>query len=266
MNVLFVDSIHQPTEFSSYVCWSTKRLLQQQGLEPTIEVLDRTVVFGHARGDEDDLDAQTQAKTNNPAEIASRMAEATEFATVVELDLRWQSQVLPGVHQKPQDQIHSAAVDELHIDGLIKGVLADQEVVSFGVSFQIAWTDDIDLMDLVGVLSTRAWVLAPSQLGRKSQRRASQPSSSDDPLNGAQAGQGRVPQSFQFSPNLRCSYSAVPGLRRCSRSQSASDADDRLFDVGWRAIDHSLICSGQVVEPFWSQCQIAFLPLVEPAV
>jgi hypothetical protein len=83
------------------------------------------------------------------------MTKATELATVVKLDFPWQTQVLPGMHQKLQDDIHFAAASELDIDGLVGDVFADQEVVASRPPFQVAESDDIDPVYLVSVLSAR---------------------------------------------------------------------------------------------------------------
>ena len=144
--------------------------MQQQGLEPAVEVLHRAIAPRHALGNEDGLDPQTQAQADDPAEIAGGVAEAAELAPVIELNLLRQAQVLPGMHQEVQDDVHLATVDELQVDGLVEDVLAHQEIVAGRVPFQVARPNHIDLVHLVGVLSLRAGIFAPGQPGRQPQR------------------------------------------------------------------------------------------------
>jgi len=223
MAVFFINSPHQSTQFPTNIPRSAKGLAQQQGLEPAVEVLHRAIALGHARGDEDRLYSQSQAQADDPAEIASGIAEATELAAVVKLDLFRQAQVLPGVHQELQDHVHLAAADELYVDGLVEDVLADQEVVASRSPFQVAGSDDIDLVHLVGVLSVRHGILAPSQPGRQPQQKAGQPSAGNNAFDGAQTGQRRVTQGLQFSSNLGRPYQTVAGLgcRSCCQPAAA---------------------------------------------
>ena len=108
-----------------------------------------------ALGDEDWLNAQTQAQTDDTAEKASGVAKATELTAIIELRHLRQAQVLPSVRQEAQDTVHAATVNEFHIDGLVKDILADQKVVTGRISLQIARPDYVDLVQMVGVSRLR---------------------------------------------------------------------------------------------------------------
>ncbi len=127
-------------------------------MEPAVEVLDRAIPLCLALGNENWLYAQTQAQADDAAEKASCVAKATELTAIIELRLLRQAQMLPSVHQEAQDAVHAAAVNEFHIDGLVKDILADQEVVTGRISLQVARPDNVDLVHMVGVSRLRPWV------------------------------------------------------------------------------------------------------------
>lgn len=98
------------------------------------------------------------------------MAEATELAAVVELDLLRQAQLLPSVRQEIHDHVHPAAANELNVDGLVGDILADQEVVAGRVPVQVTGTHDIHLVHLVGVPYLRSWIFIAGYAGCQPQR------------------------------------------------------------------------------------------------
>ena len=100
----------------------------------------------------------TETQSDHSTEPLGRRAEAREFATIIKLEVFWNSLVLPRMDQEFYDRIHLTIFDEFHIDGLVKDVLVHQKIVARRTLLQIPRSHHIHLMDLIRVLRLRTGI------------------------------------------------------------------------------------------------------------
>src|SRR5262249_14261077 len=150
VDVLRIDRLLKPRQLPSQVARPLEATLQQRLLEPAVEVLHRAVELRFPFGDEHGADAAAQAESNHPRQGACAGSPAGQLAGVVELDLLGQSQVFPALAEEPQDLIHAARVGQTQADRTVEGVLAHPDVVAVAATLEVDWSDQIDLVKLVG--------------------------------------------------------------------------------------------------------------------
>lgn len=66
---------------------------------------------------------------------------------------------------------------------MVEGVFADQEVVGVFLALQEAGADDIDLVQLVGVVGLRPWIVGVGRAPRQAERGTGQVAAFQDPLD-----------------------------------------------------------------------------------
>ena len=123
---------------------------QDAFLQPTVEVFDGTVAPGFVFGDEGEVDPDQQCQADEAIERTGMRGQPEEIA-VVDLQGVGQSQLLPGSHDKRQHRFHARFWLKFDKNRPIVDVPVDQEEPLSPRSFQVARSDQIQLMSLVAV-------------------------------------------------------------------------------------------------------------------
>jgi len=71
--------------------------LEQQWLEPGVEILDGPIALRAPLRDEDRRDGQIQTQADHAGQVTRRFAPADELAGVVELDLSRHAERVPSI-------------------------------------------------------------------------------------------------------------------------------------------------------------------------
>ena len=87
LNMLFVDRGHPSSEFASQDGGVLEVSLEEQRLEPAVEVFHGAIALGTALGNEDGRHAQVETQSNYARQIVCRFAPTAELASIVELHL-----------------------------------------------------------------------------------------------------------------------------------------------------------------------------------
>jgi len=154
---------------------------------------------------------------------------------MVTLHLLRQSQLLPGAYQEGHDVVHLAAVDQLDGHREVEDVSQHQEVVARGVALEVTWSNAIHLVQLIGILGFRPWIFAAGQALRDAQRRAVQPGTGDEALDGAQAGQRGIPEDLEEEACRRDENAAA--CRKLTTAGVDVEMDNRFISPG--ALGHN---------------------------
>src|SRR5512142_1750030 len=150
VDVLRVHRLLQPRQLPTQVARPPEPPLEQPWLEPTVEVLDAAIVFGHPRRDEHRFDAEPQAEPDHPRQVTRHRPPAAQLAGVVELDLGRPAQIFPALSKEPEDLVHAARAGQAEADGAVEGILAHPDVIPVRAALEVDRSHQVDLVELVG--------------------------------------------------------------------------------------------------------------------
>ncbi len=106
-------------------------------LQPTIEVLDRSIAPGFVFGDEGEVDPDQQSQPDEAIEQTGMGGQPEEVA-VVDLQGIGQPQPLPGSYDKRQNPFHAGFWLKIDKNGPVVDIPVDQEIPLSPRSFQVA--------------------------------------------------------------------------------------------------------------------------------
>lgn len=150
MNMLVETNVHHGCQFAPDLRGGMQGNGHQPFLQPSVEVLDGSIAPGFVFGDEGEVDPDQQCQADESVEGIGMGSQSEEIA-VVDLQNVGQPQPLPGSYDKRQDPFHTRFWLQFDKNGPIVDVPVDQKVPLPPRSFQIARSDQIQLMALVAV-------------------------------------------------------------------------------------------------------------------
>ena len=98
--MLRIDALFQALQFAFQSTGLGVVTLKQTRLEPAVKMLHAAVPLRATGRDQQRLGPEAQAQTQHTREIASGRSPPDDFASIVELDLFRQSQILPALAQE----------------------------------------------------------------------------------------------------------------------------------------------------------------------
>src|SRR5262249_20749305 len=238
--------------------------IEHPWLEPAVEVLHAAVELRLPFGDEDRPDAEAQAEPDHARQVPRRRPPAAQFASVVQLDLFGDAQVLPALAEEPEHLVHAAGVRQAQADGAVEGVLAHPDVIAAPAPFEVDRSHEVHFVELVGGPGLPAGGLLTRQQRSEANLGQGQAVALQDALDGPLARERPDAQGLQFGADGSGPGQAVAGGRRGPGLEPAADGEDGPLQLGWDASGDVAVGSRQVVEALGAHLQIAAPPLVAP--
>src|SRR5574338_229889 len=227
--MLRVHCILQTLQFAFESADASKMTLEQTWLEPAVKVLHASVVLRSGWWNEDRLDLKAQAQPDQPREIPCSGSPAQILASVIQLDLLRATERLPAIAQKVQNCLHFARTTQFQADGTIKHILADKNIVALLLPFQVNRTDQIHLMQLIGVLCLWRRIHVRRQETCQAHSRQGHTVSLQHALDGSGTRDRTKIQGFQFGLNRAGANQGIACLWMISCLQSFANGENGSF-------------------------------------
>lgn len=255
--VIAVMEAFKAREFSLQVNQASKSLGAQEELViDIVELLDGAITPGFALRDEEQLHTQVQAQADKKAEASGVAVGASKRQFVVDLQGAGDSQALPSSDNGLHD------VDVVFAGQSLEGHSVAKDIDEMGpvealFASQVAGTDQVELVDIVGLSCLHGWVRDSAWTVDGAVHQALL---LEDTIDGPDLGQRVNAQFFELPLDGERSLLGIFGFE-----QSFAHCTDGLCNRLGSLVRDLVRGSGSTVSPVEIAWVVAFEPLVEPA-
>lgn len=255
--VIAVMEAFKAREFSLQVNQASKSLGAEEELViHIVELLDGAITPGFALGDEEQFHTQVQAQANKKAEASGVAVGSPKGEFVVDLQGAGNPQALPS----SDDGLHNVDVvfarQSLEGRSIAKDIDEMGPVEAFFAS-QVAGTDQVELMDIVGLSCLHGWVRDSAWTV---DRAVHQALLLEDTIDGPDLGQRLNAQFLELPLDGERSLLGIFGFE-----ESFAHCTDGICNRLGSLVRDLVGGAGPTVSPAEIARIVAFEPLVEPA-
>lgn len=263
MDVLVKTSLSHRPQFAAHLSGRMQRDRKQAFLQPAVELFDGPIAPRFVFGNEGEFDADQQSQTDEPIERTGMRGQAEQLAVVDLQDLR-QTHRLPGADCEGQNRFQLGCRLKFDKNGSIVDIAVNQEKPLPPRTFQVARSDQVQLMALVAASDEWHRIRARTGTWLRSKRRRRSLAPLQDAFDAAQRWQRLVPQTSQLVTNRWSTSQTIALTRSLSAHQPVANLKDGSANFLRPAAALVVRSMRTISQPRRTFLQLAVPPFVKP--